>query len=128
MGAFQDFLPTLGEVSGQPVVDGSDGISLLPELLQEPQQEHPYLYWEFPSYGGQVAVRTGRWKAIRKGLFKDQDAPLELYDLETDIAEEHDVAGQHPEVADQIMQIIRDARTPSPEFPFPALDSLNGGI
>ena len=75
-----------------------------------------------------MAVRIGQWKAIRKGLFKDMDATLELYDLEQDIAEQHDVAAEHPGVAEQILQIMQDARTPSAEFPFPALDSLRVGI
>ena len=43
-----------------------DGISFLPELRGEEQTPHEFLYWEFPSYGGQMAVRMGNLKALRK--------------------------------------------------------------
>ena len=39
-----------------------DGISFLPELLGTMKQpRHDFLYWEFPSYKGQQAVRMGDW-------------------------------------------------------------------
>lgn len=124
LASFEDVLPTFAQITGYSDSLSTDGLSIMPSLMQEPQPEHPYLYWEFPSYGGQVAVRFGKWKAVRKGLFKDPDAPIELYDLEQDIAEKEDLASNFPEVVDQIEMIMKTARTPSAEFPFPALDSL----
>jgi len=124
MAAFQDVLPTLAEITGSDIPPQTDGISLLPALKQELQQQHPYLYWEFPSYGGQVAVRTGKWKAVRKGLLKNPGSPIELYDLDKDMAEQEDLAKQFPEVVRQVREIMKSAHTPSSEFPFPAIDSL----
>jgi arylsulfatase len=44
------------------------------------QKKHAYLYWEFPGYGGQQAVRMGRWKGI---IFHEQkgDTTIKLFDL-----------------------------------------------
>ncbi|MCK4879919.1 MAG: arylsulfatase, partial [Bacteroidales bacterium] len=96
LSAFWDLLPTLCEVAGADVPNDVDGISYLPELLGAGNQEkHPYLYWEFPASGGQQAVRMENWKAIRKNIRKG-NLDLELYNLEEDVAEQHDVAADHP--------------------------------
>jgi len=67
VSAFQDVLPTLSEITGAeaPI---HDGISFLPTLRGETQEEHPFLYWEFPAYKGQQAVRFGNWKAVRQRM------------------------------------------------------------
>lgn len=120
---FADFLPTITDIAGIDNYPETDGISLLPELTsKENQQEHPYLYWEFPSYGGQLAVRMGEWKAVRQGLKKNQDNPIQLYNLKNDIAEEIDVSKDHPEIVKAMKVIMDSARTQSEYFPFPALD------
>ena len=125
IGAFQDILPTITEISELKTGNDIDGLSFYPTLIRQDNQEmHNYLYWEFPSYGGQVAVRMGKWKAIGKGLLKNPDNPIELYDLEIDVAEQQNVAPEYPEVIQQINEIIKTSRTPSEKFPFPVLDSI----
>jgi arylsulfatase len=96
---FTDMFPTFADIAGIDDDFAVDGISFLPELLAENKQaEHEFLYWEFPSYGGQQAIRYGDWKGVRTGLFKDPEAPIQLYNLRNDIAEENDIAEQHPEI------------------------------
>jgi arylsulfatase A len=114
VSAFQDVLPTLAELGGAEVPDGVDGVSFLPTLLGESarQGQHEYLYWDFPGYGGQLAVRQGNWKAVRRRIRKDADAPIELYDLSVDPAESTDVASEHPEVAARMAKILHEGRTP----------------
>src|SRR5690606_32767743 len=69
LSAFADVLPTICEVAGVTVPDGIDGLSFLPTLLgRGNQRNHEYLYWEFPEYAGQQAVRIGDYKAIRKNI------------------------------------------------------------
>lgn len=68
-------------------------------------------------------VRLGNWSGVRQGLMKNPQAPLELYDLATDIGQTHDVAGIHPDVVREILIIMHRSHTRSPEFPFPALDA-----
>ena len=59
------------------------------------RKKHEFLYWEFPAYGGQQAVRLGKWKGIRKSIFKDS-MHIQLYNLENDIQELNDVSGKYP--------------------------------
>jgi arylsulfatase len=113
LSAFWDLLPTLCDVSGAELPPKVDGISFLPELLDEgEQQKHPYLYWEFPEYGGQQAVRMGDWKAIRKNI-RQGNLELELYNLSVDIQEQQDVAGDHPDLVRQMEQIMKKEHRPA---------------
>jgi arylsulfatase A-like enzyme len=124
ISAFWDLLPTLCEVAGVEAPNDVDGISYLPELLGENDQEHhPYLYWEFPEYGGQQAVRLDHWKAIRKNILKG-NLDLELYNLDEDIQEQHDVAADQPEIIQKIELILEREHRPAPleRFRMEALD------
>ncbi|RMG40818.1 MAG: arylsulfatase, partial [Planctomycetota bacterium] len=102
-------------------------ISFVPTLLGHPerQKQHEFLYWEFPAYGGQQAVRMGRWKAVRqKMLRKNNPDPLkiELYDLQTDVGESRDVAAEHPDIVRRAAELMKREHTPSAVFPFPPID------
>ncbi|TKG89235.1 N-acetylgalactosamine-6-sulfatase [Puteibacter caeruleilacunae] len=112
ISAFYDVLPTLCELTGAKVPTDIDGISFLPELLGDKQKEHGYLYWEYPEMQGQQAVRFGKWKAIRKQI-KKGNRELELYNLETDIREENNVAKQYPEQVKKAEQLMIEAHTPA---------------
>lgn len=122
LAAAYDVHPTLCEVAGIPVPKGVDGVSLVPTLLgKKPERTHEYLYWEFPSYGGQQAVRAGKWKAVRQKLLMGK-VVTELYDLEADPGEKVDLAAKHPEVVARLEKVMRENHTPSKVFPFAALD------
>ncbi|MEA1882408.1 MAG: arylsulfatase [Candidatus Marinimicrobia bacterium] len=123
ISAFQDMMPTFCEVAGATSPEHIDGISLLPTLMGEKQKDtHDYLYWEFPAYKGQQAVRMGKWKAIRRDIFKGNLA-IELYDLEKDIQEKKNVAGGYPEIVERMATIMVEAHSPSylEKFQFPQL-------
>lgn len=128
LSAFWDVMPTIGEVAGTTPPEGTDGISFAPTLFGKPEQQeqHEYLYWEFPGYGGQQAVRMGDWKAVRQGVLeKNNPDPLaiELYNLAEDIGEQNDVADEHPELVAKFRKIMKEGRTPSDVTPMPPLDS-----
>ena len=122
--AFWDYLPTICDVAGIETPADIDGISFYPTLESKGQQlEHEFLYWEFPSYGGQQALRlSDRWKGYRETLRKNPDAPIQLYDLQNDPGESKDVASDHPEVIAEISRIMKEQHVPSEKFPFAALD------
>ncbi|HZH72988.1 MAG TPA: arylsulfatase [Mariniphaga sp.] len=113
ISAHYDVLPTLCEVINVQPEGELDGISFLPTLLgQEDQNEHDFLYWEFPASGGQQAVRMGKWKGLRRNIFKN-DMDIQLYNLEEDIQELNDISQKHPEIVKQIKAIFDKEHTPA---------------
>ncbi len=120
--AHQDFFPTLAELAGAKIPGKIDGLSLVPTLLGEGKQKtREYLYFEFPGYGGQQAVRLGNWKALRQGMQKG-NLELQLFDLEKDPGESTNVAKNHPDVMARIEEILRREHVRSEVFPIKALD------
>jgi arylsulfatase len=127
VSAFWDVLPTIAELSGVKPPEPIDGISFAPTLLGQPdrQKRHEFLYWEFPGYGGQQAVRLGDWKAVRQGMLRrnnQQPLRIELYDLTNDIGESRDVAAEHPEIVARARKIMQSEHVPSVLFPMPPID------
>jgi arylsulfatase A-like enzyme len=90
-----------------------DGVSILPALLERKTFERPPLYFEFHERGFTVAARMGDWKAVRLGT----KLPIELYDMKTDSAEQHNVAAQHPDVVKRFEEFLKAARTESAVWP-----------
>lgn len=129
---FEDWLPTLLELAtgSADVPHEVDGISFAKTLLGGEQPERPFLYREFPGYGGQQSVHQGRWKYVRRNLTgpdprtgaKTWQPTTELYDLEADPSEKYDLADSFPETVAELAAIAARERLPSKEFPFPALD------
>jgi len=115
--AFWDFLPTLCDVADIPSPGKIDGISFAPTLFgKQEQKKHEFLYWEFPAYGGQQAIRVGDWKAVRQNISQG-NMKIELYNLANDIAEQHDLAEQYPERVAKFDQLMSDAHITNPRFP-----------
>jgi len=122
---FEDWVPTLLELIGanEAIPAGLDGISFAPTLLGRQQPERPFLYREFPAYGGQVALRMGDWKGVVQNLMPQGKRPaeawkIELYNLKDDIAESKDLATEHPEIVAEIDRLMKAQHTRSAEFPF----------
>lgn len=118
ISAFWDFLPTVCDIAQIEKPKEIDGISFLPELLGEEQKEHEFLYWEFTAQGGKQAVRMDNWKGVRINMTNDANAPIELYDLTTDLAEKNNIAAEHPEIVEKIAAIIKNEHTYSKDFSF----------
>lgn len=116
--AFWDFLPTACEIAQITTPENIDGLSYLPELLGNEQKAHDYLYWEFHEEGGKQAVRMGDWKAVRLNMGNNPDAPSELYNLAKDEDEQNNVAPDHPEIIQQMAEIMAKEHTYSKEFAF----------
>jgi arylsulfatase A-like enzyme len=111
ISAFWDFLPSCAETAGLLPPPDTDGISYLPTLLGQPekQKKHKYLYWEFHERGGKQAVRMGKWKAVRLNTHQNPDAPIELYNLDEDLAEQQNIAAQNPGIVAKMETLMHTA-------------------
>jgi arylsulfatase A len=119
VSAFWDVMPTVAELAGTKVSEKIDGISFLPTLLGKSGQKlHKSMYWEFHELNGRQAVRMGDWKLIRYDVFTPEKTTTELYNLKTDLGEENNVAAKNPEIVKQMLEIMKNSRTPSDVFTF----------
>ena len=115
VAAFWDFLPTAADLAGAKPTKDIDGVSFAPTLLRtKGQKSHPFLYWEMP-HGNKLsrAVRMNDWKAVQP----KPDAPWELYNLKTDLAETKNVAAKNSKVMKQIENYVATARTEERNYP-----------
>jgi arylsulfatase A len=121
--AHWDMLPTFCELAGAEIPEDVDGISFVPTLLGEPdeQKQHESLYWEFHERGGKRAVRFGPWKAVQLNLHESAEGPIELYHLDDDPAEEQDIAADHPELVERAQRLFAEAHEPSEHWRFRSL-------
>ena len=104
--ASYDLFPTICDLAGIDFPNDLDGLSMKPTILENGKQNvHDYLYWEFPGYGGQQALRMGKWKAIKKNIFKDNQH-IELYDLENDLEEINDISSLNIDLIKKIDSIF----------------------
>ncbi|MFN6111963.1 MAG: arylsulfatase [Planctomycetota bacterium] len=126
---FPDWFPTLCRVAGvtlSPELELQlDGVDLSVALAGggEPKRVGP-MFWDFAEYGGIVAAREGKWKAIRRDVNKPQPLAWELYDIEADRAEEHNLAATHPEMVQRLEADFLKTRTVEPDFPNQLYDPL----
>ena len=113
IGYFGDMMATFAELAKTSAPENVQSISIVPTLLGNAaeQRPHNYLYWEFYEQGSRQAARMGNWKGIREPMFTGE---VQLYNLDSDLGEENNVAEQHPDVVEDIKRIMDEAHEPSP--------------
>jgi arylsulfatase A-like enzyme len=123
MAGFQDLMPTFAEVAGTQIPEQTDGLSFLPLLLGKKQEKHDVLTWEFqlsgwfqtlPDGGFRQSARRDNWKAVRYGIHSE----TELYDLDQDLSESNNLAGEHPEIVEEMNKLMETSRTKTDGFPY----------
>jgi arylsulfatase len=116
-----DLRATFNALAGR-TVPATDGVDLTGLLLRGNAPPERPLYWPFPGYGGQEAVREGDWKLVRRDLAKaakeGKPTPLwQLFDVARDPTETTDVASAHPDVVARLAAIADREFTSSERFP-----------
>ncbi len=106
-----DVFSTILEAAGVPVPETNGrnpvhGLNLMKHILSKGKTALPKrtVFWELT---GKVAARDGRWKLVGsvenpRGRWNEivnelEEADLELYDLQSDIAESQNLRAEHPE-------------------------------
>lgn len=123
-----DLFPTLSSVIGAPLPKDRiyDGVSLTPLFSGQPierSKEQPFFYYNCENL---QAIRVGDWKihlprnktqipfwAVKK---QQPITKPRLYNLATDLAEQKDVAAEHPERVSQMMKLAQETRDRLGEF------------
>jgi arylsulfatase A len=105
-----------------------DGMSILPLMRDDPDAKSPHEVLYFYYHDNNLeALRSGKWKLYlphryrtmigstpgKDGLpgpYTQIDMGVELYDLDADLGETTDLAPEHPEVVERLMQYAEAAR------------------
>jgi arylsulfatase A-like enzyme len=102
VGYFGDMMATWAELAGAKPPAKVDSISIVPTLLGRDA------HWEFYEQGvSQALLLDGRWKALR---LKSPTAPIQLFDLASDIAEKTNVAAKNPQIVARATELMRTVR------------------
>ncbi len=116
-----DFLPTFLSLAGielpdDRIIDGIDQSQLL--LGKSKKGRETFIYDQ--SIGKAVGIRHGRWKLLTAGRAPEKEHryledfgtnAVELYNLERDISEQNNLAGQHPEVVSRLQDMLEQFLT-----------------
>ena len=98
-GHLIDIMATVVEITGAKypsqynghAIQPMEGVSLVPALAGKPLERDAPIYFE---HEGNRALRRGKWKIVMK-----HKGPWELYDIEADRTEQHNLIEQHPAMA-----------------------------
>ena len=107
-GHIIDIMATCCEVAGVEYpkqyqgrdVQPMEGVSLKPAFRGEKWTPHEVLYWE---HFGNRAVRHGKWKLVEDA----QNGRWELYDMEKDRTELHDLSEELPEQFEKLKRLYQ---------------------
>jgi arylsulfatase A len=116
LACLTDLMATCAELVGAtlPPNAGEDSVSLLPLMTgrsDRPPRDSVVLH----SIDGKFAIRQGRWKLElcpgSGGWSNPKDSvkglpPVQLYDMEADVGEQHNVQAEHPDVVRRLTELL----------------------
>jgi len=114
-----DLMPTLAQLAGTKAPPDRiiDGKTIWPLMAGKQGSKSPHKAFYYYKIDQLQAVRSGKWKLHLPYQIKKRNqqkaasnAPLKLYDLETDIAETNNVADRHPDVVKHLFALAEKAR------------------
>jgi len=113
-----DFTATFAALTGQTLTaaDAPDSFNVLPALLGQSKTGRDHLV----EHAGVLSLIEGRWKLIEPGKgpkvlvntsTETGQAPLpQLYDLQSDLGEKHNVAAEHPDIVEKLSSRLKKIR------------------
>ncbi|VGO11995.1 Arylsulfatase [Pontiella desulfatans] len=131
-----DIFPTILDLAGEDIPGNLDGRSLLPVLMGEREDHHPYLAWALNR--DRWVLRMGPWKLTNGAGWRHRDFEFneqgdvvgaakdftysnepQLFNLENDIGETANLIDQYPEVVAEMREQYRnwDQQMPGPLTP-----------
>ena len=118
-----DLMPTFarlagGEIPKDRIIDGKDVTDLISGKKGAASPHEAFYTYNYLRLN---AVRGGKWKLVLprparppgtgwSGRMIDAVPQTQLFDLEKDIGEKHDVAAKHPEIVAKMMKLVEKAR------------------
>jgi arylsulfatase B len=98
-----DIFATAAAIAAAKAPKKLEGVNLIPYLTgQDDSRPHETLFWR---QGGKTAMRHGDWKLVRMGgKARTGNAGWELYDLSKDLAETNNLAKDHPDLLQQLIE------------------------
>ena len=112
LGSFDDLFPTFADLANRAsdVPSDSTGVSLVPTLMGKPgeQKQREYLYWSFYEGGMGQAIRTRDWKLVEQPF----GTPARLYEINSDLQENHNVANRFPDMVADLKTKMNQAYKP----------------
>ncbi len=123
-----DFLPTLAYISKADLPEKQiDGVNIYPLLIGEEHARPRKYFLYYYRQNNLEAVRNHRFKLVLRhsgrsyegfipgndgqpGPVADKHFPMALYDLRRDPGERYDVQEKYPEVVEELLKIVSEAR------------------
>lgn len=100
-----DIFPTMLKLAGgRPEDYELDGLDITDVMTKGALSPHDEIYWEMAE---QTAVRSGRYKLVLNGALAEGEkpqAPVFLSDLSEDMSESKNLAGELPELTEELTQ------------------------
>lgn len=104
---FIDWMPTILEIAGaryperrgEETLQPLSGESMVPSFLDPGWRRSRPIFWE---HEGNCGVRKGKYKLVR-----EYPKPFELYDMEQDRTELHDLSQELPEIRRELIELYQ---------------------
>jgi len=105
-----DILPTFASLAGavlpEETIDGVD----VGRMLTDPERASPRRTFYYYFKDQLQAVRLGRWKMHLPRGEGDKRITRQLYDLDSDVSETHNIADAYPDVVAALQTVVDEAR------------------
>jgi len=115
-----DFYPTLLDLAGLDLKEDVhlDGVSIKP-ILEGREIGDRSLIWHYPHYGNQGGDPTSILiKNNLKLIYYHEDESIEMYDLESDLSEQNDIAQVEKEISFNLkLELLKDLNDMGARFP-----------